>query len=252
MKQILILGDSFCRERELQTDWPVALANKLNVRLEGCGFGGQGFWSQRRWLMENLEKFGKDTVLVICHSDWSRLPCNKNWPITTWVLDESQTINGNTLPENSELRGVDPSGKLTKVAQDFYQSELYVDDFYKWALQSWFAELNTMHSKFYQVIHLTGFKLVKELLLQHQMLGVTVTTSLGSIALCEDNGKFRMGPDTRRNHMSEHNNQQLAEFLFSLITNSQPKETTCITNLSKFKFETKRFLSSSDLRENGM
>lgn len=198
---ILIVGDSWCAERENFGHWPNELLFELTDISKGTprgkGFAGCHWWSVRNRLFEELN-FKPAKVVIIVHTDATRIPSDTNRAFTiTGVM--------NQLRKKDDV--------IIKAAAEYYK-HLYSANFHDWAERQWFCELDYFLEKkqVEKVIHLYGFNKHKE---QKYFFknGVTVEYSL--------HGYLTMNTQTMfyPNHMTYENNQKLALFLHKLITN---------------------------------
>ena len=76
---VLIIGDSFCVQREAEKEWPYRLNNLLtgeSVVPRGRGFPGCSWWAGRKHLLECIEN--KPKLIIFCHTEHSRIPHTKN------------------------------------------------------------------------------------------------------------------------------------------------------------------------------
>ena len=150
-KDILIIGDSFCRSRKNPVDWPVILTKNLisqekeKVTVRGKGFSGASWWSTRKLLLKELEVH-TPKILVITHTEAQRIPNDENFSLnSSSVFDEHNIEN---IP-----------GDLKTAAQLYYKS-LFSIDFHIWAQKQWFLELDDIIQKYKipYVIHFHSFK----------------------------------------------------------------------------------------------
>ena len=145
-KRIAVIGDSFCRYQEEETDWPVHLGKLLGVKSFGKGNGGNAWWTARRFLKKHYANDTSDVLLIVVHTEASRLPNDNEIPMNLSVL---KTFHS---PEENEFTEIDPTGKIQSVARDFYQSQLFSIEFYEWAQQAWIKELDDAGDNFYKII----------------------------------------------------------------------------------------------------
>ena len=236
-KRLVIVGDSFCADRKIGTDWPIKLGHMLGILLDGEGFGGRPWWTTRSWIYNNIESMDKNTILIVCHTAASRLPSLKHHPISTGILHSS--VND---PSN-DLRKVDPNGELFKLAKDFYLSDLYVADFYDWAMAAWLQELNELSLRVHKLIHLPGPAAIQSFKNYHSnsiriepSLEYKALANLSMKELQPGDRKF-IGPDARHNHLNEHNNIKLAEALYAIInSDSDTPNPVHFNNLAEWSF----------------
>jgi hypothetical protein len=241
--KLVIVGDSFCSERYKPTDWPVFLANKLDVPLYGVGYGGRPWWTIRRWLLENNFILDKQTLVIVCHTNFSRLPSILDFPINPGL------IRADVNSDKSDIKHLDPSGKLHTLVKDFYQSDLYVPEFYKWAKASWINELNVMSDNFYKLIHINCFDDYDHVP-THNSCSIQISKDLSSLVKASqkeliphtgDPSQGHFGPDTRSNHFSEHNNIKLAEGIAKIIIESKYEIINYLNNVTEWDFTPVKF-----------
>lgn len=244
--KLVIVGDSFCADRYQDTDWPVFLANKLNVPLHGVGYGGRPWWTTRRWLIENSSIIVKETLVIVCHTNYSRLPSLLDFPINPGLIRAE--INS----DKSDIKNLDPSGKLHALVKDFYQSDLYVPDFYKWAKRSWLNELNLMSDDFYKLIHINCFDDCDHIP-THNSCSIQISEELTSLFKASqkeliphtgDPSQGHFGPDTRSNHFSVHNNIKLAEGIAEIVRESKYEVVNYLGNVEEWDFTPVEFTPS--------
>ena len=155
MNEIYIGGDSFCFERRnpdrMNHSWPVILASKLNLKLNGTGFAGRGFWRTRLDLINYLKNNRKNNVdlFILCHTNPDRLISSEYASLL--VSGESTVCYGYNgqydkilVPHNN------------KEISEMYYKYMYESEIHNWAMKQWFAELNVI-LKDKNVIHLFCF-----------------------------------------------------------------------------------------------
>jgi hypothetical protein len=242
MKHLIVIGDSFCAKRgdSYPNSWVTKLGEYTGREVHGIGIPGESWWKQHVWFANNLKNLPppEDTVIVWSHTSAHRIPCEIDARVNPWVV----RIDKHTDASNDIEAKHDPDGKLFHLARDFYQSPLYVEKFYAWAMVAWWKELAITLAPYKKVIHMFGFhdycvsdqdRLV---LLAPNSIVVT-EPSLGGISKC-DSTSFAGGVgDTRMNHLSEHNNNQLALFLKDVVDNTPTNSTIKIDNFDQWKFE---------------
>jgi hypothetical protein len=218
-KDILIIGDSFCYARFQPTDWPQIIMQRLcNRRAEtvrGMGFSGASWWSARKQLVEELEKHAPK-LLIMTHTEMQRIPS-----------DEDYTLNSSSVfnlgPESKSV-----PDEVLLAGQQFYKY-LFCQDFYIWAQQAWFKEIDELVEKYEipYVIHMHTFDPWTKNLHVFKN-GITFDKPLWP--LCDDFKKLKINEskimkisetltaikedfwDTNdtRNHFSVENNKKLA------------------------------------------
>jgi len=238
VKRLVIVGDSFCADRKIATDWPVKLANMLGRQLRGEGRGGRAWWTTRSWIYKNIGQIDQDTILIVCHTSPSRLPNQNHYPISTGILHSEVSAPSN------DLRLVDPNGELFNLAKNFYLSDLYVHEFYEWAGRCWLHEVNNLAQRVHKLIHLPGPDAIHHSFDTQYSNSIRIEPSLECKALVDlsmkelkQNGRKFFGPDARHNHLTEHNNIKLAEALYTIIkSESAPTNPMHFDNLNEWSF----------------
>ena len=213
--KIIIVGDSFCAQRNNKSDWPVKLSLLLNCEISGYGHAGTSWWASRRALLDESAHNKSTTIRIIIHTEPARLPNEFNHPINTGLL----------FAPDSEGR-LSNQRKLVETAIEFYKSDLFSIQFYLWAQQAWIKELDE-DAEYYSTIHIPAFDDI-DLTCVKNGIFVIPGTDLGSLRALSDReiGQSNwVGRDTRSNHLSEKNNINLATALASIISNLQPGDT---------------------------
>jgi len=192
MSYIYVSGDSYCAWRNNpEKDWPLILANQLNLTLEGGGYPGQGWWPTRQHLLEYIEsdKFYNTKYFVFCHTDPVRM------------------LRPTNLSKPSEL------------AEKIWFAEIHSREVCNWCASQWYQELNQLLPS-RQVIHLRCFD--SDLKVFVQLNGLKFTTVLVNIALESTNGDYKrinQGP----NHFTPDYNIKFANFLAGHMINYSEK-----------------------------
>lgn len=198
-KKILIVGDSFCADREFPTDWPTRLATLLGVELLGKGFGGCSWWTVKQYI-ENLQP-DKDTLLLICHTAAVRLPNDYQLPINFNTLEHAKKVNSKNID-------------LHNLGYEFYTSELFSKSFYNWAHAAWLNELDSM-SGYFNVVHVPCFDLFDATLVNHGMV-ILPPDPMGCLF---DVVKKFGHPRIYRNHFTQENNKLFATSIANILSN---------------------------------
>jgi hypothetical protein len=212
-KDILILGDSFCSNRDSDSDWPFIVSQKLSnsfERTRGRGFGGASWWSVRKKLLKELE-ISVPKVLILCHTEPNRIPNDRGAAINGSVI-EAKTISyyGKHLDHASQQR-------IIKAAKLYYE-ELWSHDYYKWAQIAWFKELDELLNvwEIPYIIHLRCFKSTTDYIFKN---GITIKEPLITLADYENQ---KVSIDDLNNHFTEDVNKKLGNRLVELLLNYQP------------------------------
>jgi len=214
---ILIVGDSFAKDRTAPTDWPLALSKLLtgsdNTPM-GQGIGGGSWWSVRKCITKALQ-IRSPQILIICHTDALRLPSDKDLGLNSGsVLGQEYNTNWASSFSREEFN-----------AAAMYYTHLMSVDFHVWARDQWFNELNRLVSSVPIVIHLhcfTNFELhnpgvpKENFIFRH---GITSAEVLFTLQVqCAGSDRITDLPGFR-NHFSPENNVKIAQALYNAITN---------------------------------
>jgi len=216
---IVILGDSFCQHRNIETDWPYYLNTLLTgskTAARGKGFGGGSWWSVRKQLYKELET-APFKVLIVCHTDYSRL----------WRDDDRGFNPISIRHENLHWLG-QPEREMDYLKQlsqagDLYYKHLYSNDFHKWAQLQWFEELDkfTKEQNIEKVIHLHCFDGTTSFVFKN---GINITNTLLSYCNMDELHNIEY-----RNHYPSDFNVKFAAALYNALNTN---ENSSITSLS--------------------
>jgi len=205
---VLIVGDSWCAERDNLGHWPNLLLFELTDIAKGIprgkGFPGCSWWSTRKRLLNELrDKPAK--VIIIIHTDPSRIASDEDFPMTVNMAFRTVTVKGRWETQEKELRA--------RAAAEYY-SHLYSANFHIWAEQKWFEELDNflIDHKDAKIIHLYGHRTNIDNQYKFNM-GVTVEPHL--YQYYAHNTQNIAYP----NHMSIEHNEKLALSLKNIILN---------------------------------
>jgi hypothetical protein len=151
---ILIVGDSFCAQREKADHWPFLLYGLLNKSpkwVRGRGFGGSAWWSVRKRLLQEI-KTCMPKLLILCHTEASRIPHAKDLGINSLAAETNRIVTNNILVNLKELN------KIAEASRMYYEF-LWDWDYCCWAQEAWFRELDDLLSQWQipYVIHLYCF-----------------------------------------------------------------------------------------------
>lgn len=215
-KSLVIIGDSFCARRENQTNWPIHLAKLLKCPVTGNGYPGQSWWTTR-YKLEELEHDKSSTILIVVHTEYLRLPNNHEIPINTGQL---------LVDKKQPIKELDPWPGVREIASTFYTSDLFCENFYRWAQQAWIKELDA-DTEYYAVIHIPAFDSVDLSCVKNGIFVIPSTNhrSLRALSDHEIGKKNWVGFDPRPNHFTESNNVNLAKALASIISKLHPRDT---------------------------
>jgi hypothetical protein len=206
--EILILGDSFCADRDFVTDWPMIITQQLagsSLVPRGFGFRGASWWSVRNRLLSEID-LNKPKILILCHTEPNRLPNDQDYGINSRIVEKEYRIitsNGKWI-DTWRQQEIAEAGRL-------YYKELWSHQFHKWAQISWFKELDQLLDTWSIpiVIHLHCFDHVSYTFKN----GVTIEEHL--LSLATDGNTFR-------NHFTEEMNQKIGYKLADIIRNYTP------------------------------
>jgi hypothetical protein len=225
---LVIIGDSFCANRALATDWPTLLGKLTGCTVKGQGLGGNSWWSSKKYL-DTLDHDKSKTVLIICHTESSRLPNDYNLPIT---LPMAAQVSQGQL-KGSKLNP--PVLDSLRFANAFYESNLFSPDFYTWAHWAWVNEINS-DSEYYAIINMLSLG-TPDLLNDIKNKSIVVYPmglienqaynnyhNLAMLSRAETNSESFTAVstvDTRSNHFNEANNINFANALVPIIESLQ-------------------------------
>ena len=219
---IYIAGDSFCAERTEETDWPLRLANNLNMKLTGRGLPGRSWWPSRLDLLEYMKtpEYEQTEYFVLCHTSPTR------------ILHPYLSISPNTeIIRDCKTNLLLSPGRVKNIKHVYY-SFLYDEEVQKWAMTSWYKELNEL-MKNKKVLHLCCLldSFEQSSVLEGEVFDVPLyiwcmETSNPGIVEEARNTKvikepnFDRGWDTwTNNHMTTRRNIELADELTEKIKN---------------------------------
>ena len=193
MRSIYIGGDSFCHHRAAG-DWPVVLADKLNLQLKGHGFPGESWWHTRQHLLQYLAtKKSKNTeIFVFCHTDPYRF-------LTSQIFFQ----NPNALAIKNQY---------LKYFLDY--------DIGLWTTKHWYLELNEL-LKNQKVIHLQCFESSRSIF--SLLSGQRIITPLVELSLKDHETMAEWSRplghlDYRRNHFNPAQQQSLAQKIVDCLS----------------------------------
>jgi hypothetical protein len=203
MVDLLVIGDSFCADRDTNDTWPYLLNTLLSGEDKaprGEGKGGASWWETRKNLLREFEIKIPD-VLVICHTEQMRLPNDYGYSITTSTIASGEI----KYCEDTRLKK-----KLLKAAE-YYYAYLASPEILTWVEQAWYKELDQLlsNAKVPKVVHLFSFTCCSEYYFNH---GVTVVDRLDTLCVV---GNYK-------NHFTPSFNKTFAGTLFNIITDYKP------------------------------
>ena len=195
MKNIIVVGDSFCAA---DSGWPSILAQRLNLILINHGQGGQPWWNARNFLNTiNNGTLTNTEVMVFVHTNAGRIPTSNS---QIGIVNHS----------------ANPKTEMAKAIQLYYKY-IHEPEFLNWSQRQWFLEINQRwgHKK---IVHLHSFPWSLDY--GKSLYGINILTNLCSISLNELGAdKFEFVSDARLNHLNNRNNNELACQLSNLIQN---------------------------------
>jgi hypothetical protein len=231
--KIIIVGDSFCAGRHPNSnyDWPVVLGKLFNCIVLGRGHGGGAWWSSKLDL-STLECNPATTILIVVHTDSSRLPNDHRIPVNIGQI---------FVDKNTQLTELDKWPGIREVATSFYTSDLFCPDFYRWAQQAWIKELDT-DTRYHTTIHIPAYDSVDLSCVKNGISIIPAQSSRSLFALSqrEIEMEYMHMRDPRSNHFSDFNNVKLANALASIISKLRPGDTgeRNFDNLHEWEFKT--------------
>lgn len=215
VKDILIIGDSFCSNRTKKYSWPQVLLSNLiekeydsKIIPRGKGFSGGAWWAYRKVLLEEL-KIHVPKVLIICHTEPFRLPNDRDYGIN-FTSVETQVID----IDNKNYK----MPKEVAVASELYYKHLFSFDFYNWSVSKWFEELDQVCENYgiEKVIHFYCFE--GDYTNYTFKKGITIDPPLITYAE-EPKIKFWKFKSVTINHYTPDGNRLFGEALAKLIKN---------------------------------
>lgn len=217
---ILILGDSFAKDRSHPTDWPMALSTMLTGSNEvpnGVGIGGTSWWTVRKCLVQALSNTSVK-ILIVCHTDPLRLPSDKDIGLNS----------GTVLGQKYDTKNSHWYSKEEFDAADKYYTYLISNEFHNWARYQWFNELDNLTTSIPIVIHLHCFydyELTDRVVtidgytFKHGITSSEILFHLQAQESALPNGRDMPG---FRNHFSPENNVKIAQALYKAIIGFDP------------------------------
>lgn len=189
---LYIGGDSFCFYRDdPNTDWPLILANKLGMTLQGEGYPGSSWWLTRKHLKAFLASndYTSNDIFIICHTDNIRPPIDYFPKVDIHISREE--INR------------------------LWLTHFFSQDFSDWILQNWYQEISKLLSE-HTVIHVNCFEYEQKF--ANLFNGYVYPTALLNLSKQEVSNQKDLMFDPRRNHFSTEKNQWLADEFFKILS----------------------------------
>jgi hypothetical protein len=205
-KDILIVGDSFCGDRDTHNDWPMIISQRLtgyNNIPRGYGFGGGSWWSTRKRLLSELE-ICVPKVLIMCHTEPNRIPNDMDCGINSGILGHGKiALHGEHLDMDRSTQQ-----KIVKAAVSYYE-QLWCGEYCRWAQQAWHLELDALIASYNipYVVHLLCFDSTVNYVFQN---GMTIKERLWAWAGYPED-------QSNRNHFTDDQNQKFGNRLADLI-----------------------------------
>ena len=216
MKNIIVVGDSFC---SATTAWPGQLADLLKVELICQGLPGASWWPVRQFLMNiDQQTIDNTEAIIFCHTDTTRLLNTK--------LHQGKFPRHDLDTNNEE-----------QLAVKLYYKHVFDEKFAHWAEQMWFSEISTNFGNL-KLIHLHCFPWSFKSM--HLLNGSNIQPNLTALSLNEIGAdEFVLIGDTRHNHLNEFNNTELARQLSEIIKNYSGNNIEL--DIDKFQLKTKKW-----------
>lgn len=212
---ILIVGDSFCSYRDTNDSWPqIATCALTGTKFDskrqprGKGFAGGAWWSYRKVLLQELA-IKPPKVLIVCHTEPYRIPNNQDHSLN-FVTAETRMLTVDNEKHPMPLA-------VAEAAVSYYK-ELFCIDFYDWANQQWFLELDKLCNEYNveKVLHLYCFDGPYS---DYTFTsGVTVAGSMSAYAEKSKPVFFRF-KNKVINHFTVKGNKLFAESVIDLVEN---------------------------------
>jgi hypothetical protein len=196
-----------------QTTHTSLVAKHYGLELICHGYNGQGWWYSRSQLFKqiaaNPDLLDQTLAIVFFHTDWHRINTATQDVNTIYSILNTKNFKSTDF-DNAHIN---------------WFKHLYDRDFQEWAGQQWFEELTRDFSHVKQV-HFHSFEGTNNY--NHLLLGQRFVTPLIDISHNELAGSKKeimdfMIVDNRANHLSDKNNQALADIIIDAVDNYQHK-----------------------------
>lgn len=240
-EDILIIGDSFVRQRTDNTDWPKIVASALtglnsnnNKSVRGKGFSGASWWSSRKMLIRELEQ-RPPKILIMTHTEMQRIPSDDDYG-----LNSASVFNIDYYAQGSKNRLKEENLcplEVLQAGQEYYK-HLFSKDFHLWSQQSWFHEIDELITKYSieKVVHLHSFHPWDPYKIHIFKNGITFDKALWPMSddhhlmmskatwnKVNDNLKVpeadMWAKNPTRNHFTTENNKKLASIVLKNLNN---------------------------------
>ncbi len=154
-RDILILGDSFCSQRNHRDHWPkIVLDNLLKIENDnsiiprGQGYPGASWWSVRKRLVKEIRVPPK--VAIFCHTEPHRLPHKDDWGVNFRSVELGQIHTTNNFDKLMPAE--------FKQACELYYNQIWMSEYHEWAIIQWFKELDELTQGIEKVFHFFAFQ----------------------------------------------------------------------------------------------
>ena len=221
---IIVAGDSYCGFIRDGT-WPYQLAKELEMTIKQYSNSGGSWWATRRSLIKakNAGELDDAKVVVLCHTEGTRIPNIDDIPIGGWVVENQ------------------PNWYAPKIlaAAKMYYEHLHDPSFAEWTQQAWLDECVDLFPKDTIIIHMHSFSY--SYLKLKISNGVNVFPPLFALTQSEfltDKEGFDFiskNGDSRLNHLNTANNIALGKDLANIVKEGV-KEQFCL-NLDTYQIK---------------
>jgi hypothetical protein len=220
---ILIVGDSFCGQREHKDHWPQIVLSQLTgvgdiaSGPRGQGYPGASWWSVRKRLIKEIKVPPK--IAIFCHTEPDRLPNKDDWGINfrSVELGKIHTTNNFDNPMPEEFRK----------ACEYYYTNIWMPEFHLWAITQWFKELDELTANIEKVLHFYSFPGHHD----HYTFKNGVTFSDPLINYQVKRKMFSLKDPPSANHFDINTNRRFAESVLYYIKNYPSKGTRVIEKI---------------------
>lgn len=220
---IIVAGDSYCGFISDGT-WPHQLAKELEMPIKQYSNSGGSWWATRRSLIKakNAGELDDAKVVVLCHTEGSRIPNLDDIPISGWLVE-------NQTPWFAP--------KILLAAKMYYE-HLHDPSFAEWTQQAWLDECVDLFPKDATIIHLHSFPY--SYLKLKVTGGVSVFPPLFALSQAEfstdkEAYDFIKNTDPRLNHLNTANNIALGKDLANIVKQGV-REKFCL-NLDAYQIK---------------
>lgn len=229
--KIAFIGDSFCSGKASYS-WCMMLSRVLNANILAMGNGGSNIWDAYKQLISVIDECD---VIVMCHTNHSRIPNRKSYPLTPGVVDYH--LNGS----KTDVPGDFTENAIWNAAANYY-AHLYDDEYHWLTKQLLVQEMDSLllrsnkvciHFGCFDRIDGTSTGRVTGIATQEPLSYVTWPKGYWEpksgawakqtlIEYRELNGLFTIStPEVNENHMTIDMNAELASLLEHIIKNKK-------------------------------